>query len=121
MTFDELLAKYKNLFAENKQLKAEIAELRAKLGLSLPTEVAEIMNNATITKYSSSEDKIKIFMSLFIGRSDVYAKRWYSVKSEKSGYHPVCSNNWSELCNKSQYKCSACPNRKLLPLDNVDG
>lgn len=56
-------------------------------------------------------------MSLFIGRNDLYAKRWYSTKTERSGYQPVCGNEWSEVCNKQKYKCNNCPNRKLLPLD----
>ena len=57
-------------------------------------------------------------MSLFRGREDVYAKRWYSVKSEKSGYSPVCLNEWERgLCDKRKYKCNICPNRNLAPLN----
>jgi len=57
-------------------------------------------------------------MSVFRGREDVYAKRWYSAKTEKSGYTPVCLNEWeSGLCDKRKYKCNNCPNRNLAPLD----
>ena len=117
MTFDELLVKYKELSAENIMLKAENAKLRAQLGLCTPEKETETIDKSKINKYSSSEEKIQLFMSLFIGREDVYAKRWYSTKTEKSGYQPVCGNEWSEVCNKQKYKCNNCPNRKLLPLD----
>ena len=39
----------------------------------------------------------------------------------KSGYQPVCLNEWDpEVCNKSKYKCSDCPNRNLKSLDYND-
>ena len=118
MTFDELLVKLKELSAENQKLQSENAELRAKLGFSDSPRKTETIDENIINKYSSSEGKIQLFMSLFIGREDVYAKRWYSTKTEKSGYQPVCGNEWSEVCNKQKYKCNNCPNRKLLPLDS---
>lgn len=76
MTYDELLVKYKELSAENRKLRSENAELRAKLGLSASPQETETTDENRINKYSSSEDKINLFMSLFIGREDVYAKRW---------------------------------------------
>ena len=37
--------------------------------------------------------------------------------NRESGYQPVCENEWAQgLCDKKAYKCSACPNRKLMPL-----
>ena len=118
MTYDELFVKYKELSAENQKLKAENAELRTKFGLFATPHKTETTGEIIINKYSSSEDKINLFMSLFVGRDDVYAKRWYSTKTEKSGYQPVCGNEWSEVCNKQKNKCNNCPNRKLLPLDS---
>ena len=57
-------------------------------------------------------------MSLFRGREDVYAKRWHSEKSGKSGYRPVCLNEWNTwLCDKRKTKCADCENRKFAPLD----
>lgn len=41
-------------------------------------------------KNISSDEKIKIFMEVFNGRNDLYAKRWVSNKTGKSGYSPVC-------------------------------
>ena len=118
MTYDELFVKYKELSAENQKLKAENAELRTKLGLFATPHKTETTGEIIINKYSSSEDKINLFMSLFVGRYDVYAKRWYSTKTEKSGYQPVCGNEWSEVCDKQKNRCNNCPNRKLLPLDS---
>lgn len=70
-----------------------------------------------ITMYSSTADKIKLYMSLFIGRDDVYAKRWESKKG-KCGYSPVCLNEWiPTVCNKPNVKCSECENRSYASLD----
>jgi hypothetical protein len=67
-----------------------------------------------VTKESPSEDKIRLFRSLFRGRDDVYPKYWQSKKTDKKGYSPVCKNEWKTgLCNKPKVKCSVCPNRDL--------
>ena len=65
----------------------------------------------------SSEEKVRIFMKVFNGRTDLYAKRWTSNKTGKSGYSPVCKNEFSTYkCDKPRIKCSECPYRELLPL-----
>lgn len=117
MTYGELQKKYIQVCNENMRLRAENQDLRKRLRLSSSDK--EFNNQtAVINKHSTVDEKIDLYMSLFIGRDDVYAKRWYSVQSEKSGYQPVCGNEWSELCNKQKYKCNNCPNRKLLPLNS---
>lgn len=64
----------------------------------------------------SIQDKISLFRSLFFGRQDVYARRWESSQG-KSGYSPVCENEWREgICEKPRVKCAACSQRKLVPL-----
>jgi superfamily II DNA or RNA helicase len=50
------------------------------------------ITNRTVRKTSSIEEKYQLFVSLFAGRPDVHAKRFYSVKQGKSGYSPVCRN-----------------------------
>ena len=56
-------------------------------------------------------------MNLFKGRCDLYAKRWTSNKTGKSGYSPVCKNEFSMYkCDKPRVKCSECSYRELLPL-----
>lgn len=54
----------------------------------------ENIDKGTVTKFSSPQEKIKLFRSLFKGREDVYALRWQNAKMGKSGYSPVCSNKW---------------------------
>lgn len=67
----------------------------------------------------SNTEKIKLFRSLFRGRDGVYARLWLSQRTGKSGYSPVCKNEWATgICKKPRMKCSECPNRELLPLDD---
>jgi len=67
----------------------------------------------------SPADKIDLFRSFFRGRDDVYARLWISKKTGKSGYSPVCKNEWvPKICQKPNIKCSECSNRELLPLDD---
>lgn len=69
---------------------------------------------------STPEEKIHLFRSYFRGREDVFARRWYSSKTEKSGYSPVCANAWKYgVCIKPKGKCSKCENRVLVPLDDA--
>lgn len=64
-------------------------------------------------------ERIKLFRSLFRGRDDVYARLWVSRKTGKSGYTPVCRNEWKpKICQKPVAKCYECPNRELSPLDD---
>ena len=125
--YGKLLAENKVLAEEIKRLRTENAELKVRLGIvdAPQTELATMdfspLKGSLINKFSTPEEKIALFRSLFVGRTDVFARRWYGVTSGKSGYQPVCSNEWDdELCDKKKYKCSACPNRKLLPLTDRD-
>lgn len=67
------------------------------------------------------EKRIELFRSLFRGREDVFARRWYSKVTNKSGYQPVCVNQWRRgLCDKKAIKCAECPNRNFLSLGYDD-
>lgn len=64
------------------------------------------------------DDRVKLFRSLFRGREDVFARRWYSKTTGKAGYQPVCMNEWRiGVCDKKSVKCAECPNRNFLPLN----
>lgn len=77
--------------------------------------------DSQVTMQSTPSEKIRLFRDFFRGREDVFARRWYSTTTPKSGYQSVCSNEWENgLCDKRKYKCSECPNRKLLPLTDKD-
>lgn len=71
----------------------------------------------------SAANKISLFRSLFRGREDVYARLWISKKTGRVGYSPVCKNEWvRQICKKPIMKCSQCPNKEFLPLnDDVIG
>lgn len=120
--YSNMLEKYNLLLEENKKLKAELALLKDKTGLVMPeAEATPQISISSINKHSSPEEKINLFRSLFKGREDVFARRWYSKATDKSGYQPVCKNEWNEeFCDKKKYKCSICPNRKLMSLTDKD-
>src|SRR3990167_2225784 len=70
-----------------------------------------LMKNATL----SSADKIALFRSFFKGRDDVYPRRFENIRTKKSGYAPVCGNEWVPgVCAKPKIKCMECPNRRFL-------
>lgn len=79
--------------------------------VSRPEQVAGVNTGST------DEEKITLFLSLFRGREDVYARRYYSLKTGKSGYVPACQNEWVPgLCDKKAYRCPDCPHRAFMPL-----
>lgn len=123
LSYEELLKQYNILLFENKELKIQINKLSKRLGISAETEKKQafVSSGATINRSSSASEKISVYRSLFRGREDVFARRWYSKMTEKSGYQPACENEWCDgLCDKRKYKCSGCPNRKLLPIKDND-
>lgn len=102
----------KELIQIIQKLEKENKELKEKLYGKIEEKEAK-----TESKAISSEGKVKIFMEVFKGRTDLYAKRWTSNKTGKSGYLPVCKNEFSTYkCDKPRVKCSECPYRELLPL-----
>jgi hypothetical protein len=70
--------------------------------------------------HSTIEAKIALFRSLFRGRNDVYARRFTSRKTGKSGYAPACANEWVQgLCEKPRIKCAECPSRRFLAVTDA--
>ena len=122
MDYNTLLKKYNRLFEENESLKRENTKLRNLLSLKNENKNSDkCFSDAGVTQHSSSDAKIALFCSLFCGRADVFARRWHSKSTGKSGYQPVCQNEWADgLCDKRKYKCSACPNRQLMKLTDDD-
>ena len=133
------LDEFKALVASHEKLKAENERLRALLhvhgiddtvpeipfnqcGQDTPSQQLEMhfqgkLERAIISKQSQPQEKIVLFMSLFRGRPDVYARRWHS-KDEKAGYSPVCKNEWvPNICGKPKMKCANCSHAAYLPYD----
>lgn len=146
MTFEELLGKYQALLLENGSLKEEITNLNTKLGVSehraipdgrsdnvfvdslfpTPNALLEVSEHVSVGKTlqsnisgtSDPKDKIELYMSLFKGRDDVYAKRWENKNKGTDGYVPCCLYEWkSGLCRKPKGKCTACSNKDYARLD----
>lgn len=127
MNYDEIYKKYIELKEENKRLKNEIQALKSKFGIVNETSevLYDIKQSVTyeevdseVNNKSDVNKKIELYMSLFKGREDVYAKRWENNKINKAGYTPVCNNEWMKgLCNKKIVKCSECQYRSYSKLD----
>jgi hypothetical protein len=126
--FKTLLQKHQALLAENQALKEENLALKARLGLAESPESRisqdEVPQNVSSSepslhlKYSTNPtEKIRLFMFLFKGRDDVYAKRW-ETKEGRAGYAPVCQNEWKPgFCSKPEVKCASCAHRLYATLD----
>jgi hypothetical protein len=52
------------------------------------------MDLRSVCHTSPAEAKIALFRSLFRGRVDMYPRRFESRKTGRSGYAPVCANEW---------------------------
>ncbi len=66
---------------------------------------------------SPPRQKIALFRALFRGREDVYPRRFESRSTGKSGYSPVCANEWvTGICEKPRVKCATCHHRQFLPV-----
>ena len=96
LTYEELLDEYNRLLAENRLLHEEMDKLKALLNDRNSVTVPPIVKS-----YLSLEEKVDVFRNLFKGREEVFARRWYSRTTGKSGYQPVCRNEWDrQLCDK---------------------
>lgn len=72
---------------------------------------------AMVSATSTTREKIALFMSLFRGREDVFARRYHNLKTGQEGYTQVCRNAWDpQFCNHKLHKCGECPNRDFIPL-----
>ena len=98
MDYRKLLEKYNALLEQVDRLTKENIQLKAKLGLTeseltlktisakyterkIPDDESAQKNRfPRVDSTSDSLSKIRLFMSLFKGREDVYAKRWENKK-----------------------------------------
>lgn len=126
---EDIQEKCNHLLQQNEALRQENEVLKSLLyahGIEYkPKHVEEkVVAYSPITLPSvklSIEERVGIFHSLFKGREDVFARRWFSKTTGKSGYQPVCINEWRRgVCDKKKYKCADCPNRHFAPLTYQD-
>ena len=119
-SYQELKREREFLLERLAQLEKENERLRHQLEQYEPHGVAHETDPPAM-KRLSLQGKVTLFHSLFKGREDVFARRWQSRTSEKSGYQPVCINEWKpQLCDKRKFRCAECPNRQFAPLTDED-
>lgn len=94
--YNRLLEEAENLRMENSRLKAELRRAKPEPVQTTPDPVSDEKDGARIepagvdgefpvTLASDALLKIRLFMSFFKGRPDVYAKRWENERKGTSG------------------------------------
>lgn len=103
---DILKAELKQAIAECERLRAENAQLKARLGdfpkpaaapdVPLPaSQLPKTKLPETLTANSPPDQKVVRLRSLFRGRDDVYAVRWEG-KNGRTGYSPAGIRDWEQ-------------------------
>lgn len=114
---DAWQARLDELQSRTEVLRAELAHAEAELAAHRDTRP---MIPESVESKLAPDEKIDLFRRLFVGRDDVYARRWDSPKNGKSGYSPACANEWVRgICDKPKTKCAQCQNRRFLALDDT--
>ena len=123
-----ITAERDKLLAENRRLRRNYSTGSQAVGnvslppsnmktASLPLAGKRATDSVPINNDSPLSEKVKLFRSLFRGREDVFARQWWSQKSQRVGYSPVCRHEWNPAyCDKPRVKCSACPNQEYIPV-----
>ncbi|MDP3480657.1 MAG: hypothetical protein Q8R88_12865, partial [Desulfoprunum sp.] len=133
ISISELSEKCQVLLIENSKLKDEIRALKARLDIAearysgdeipgnksefeiIAPQAAEVSPQG-MSKNADEGEKIRLFISLFKGRDDVYARRWENRKKGTSGYSPSCLNEWKPVCVKPKGKCIGCTHKAYVAL-----
>lgn len=108
-------ARLQELEAERQSLITEIEQLKYQ---AMQNQVNKLSEISSLQQQFTSAEKIQIYMGLFRGRMDVFAKRWENLNTGKSGYSPACANEWIRgVCQKPKIKCSDCTKKAFIPLN----
>lgn len=100
---------------------ARLKRLLRKHGIAYEASTSPIVSAQKPMPRLSLEEKVMLFRGLFRGREDVFARHWYSPKTDKSGNQPACTREWNPAYyNKKNYKCAECPNREFQQLGYTD-
>ncbi len=123
-------ARLRELDRTREEARTRIASLRSELDTAREGPTAPLpFRSANNSAPQTPTDKVRLFISLFRGRPDVFPTRFVSKKTGKPGYAPACSNKWEPgLCAlRSGGKCGECANQSFLPvgdqvvLDHLQG
>jgi len=116
----EIEAELANLDHHRDQLLDELTQFRQQL-LQKDFAAQPMLNiqGITVNNHSSQEEKIRLFRSLFKGREDVFPRRFENSKTGKSGYAPVCRNEWQAgICQKPKISCLECNFRAFTAVND---
>jgi superfamily II DNA or RNA helicase len=114
----EIEAELSNLDIHRNQLLDELAQLHTE-SQKLASSQLSFHLHKSITFQSPETEKIRLFRSLFKGREDVFPRRFESLKTGKSGYAPVCRNEWvTGMCQKPEISCQDCNSRAFVPISD---
>ena len=116
----EIEAELANLDHHRDQLLDELTQLRRQLlQKDSPAQLLLNIQGITVNNQSSQEEKIRLFRSLFKGREDVFPRRFENSKTGKSGYAPVCRNEWQAgICQKPKVTCQECNFRAFTQVND---
>ncbi len=119
---EDVLAECHRLREENRRLRELLAQYRIEVpnttsGTSKQTAGEHQALPSPVSQESPAKEKIALFLNLFRGRKDVYAKRWES-KDGRSGYSPACVRDWDAIraSKPAERKKIEHKTRTLLPL-----
>lgn len=97
------------LAAQLAGLEESAEEIRIRLPLTLPAVAP-----------TTSSEKVRLFRSLFRGRTDVFPTRFVAKKTGKPGYAPACRNKFVKgVCELPKVRCGECPNQAFVPFDDT--
>jgi hypothetical protein len=116
----EIEAELANLDHHRDQLLDELTQFRQQLlQKDSPAQPRLNIQGITVNNHSSQEEKIRLFRSLFKGREDLFPRRFENSKTGKSGYAPVCRNEWlAGICQKPKIACQECNFRAFVQVND---
>jgi superfamily II DNA or RNA helicase len=110
---DELRRKLAELAAEIIRIEEKLSAAEAEAQLSFAAPGATMVQAP-----ETPAEKVALFLDLFGTRRSVFPQRWENAKTGRSGYSPVCDNEWrAGTCRKPQVKCTECPHQRFPWLD----
>ncbi len=112
-------ARLASLDRDRQDARNEIEVLRKQLDGLESVPDAGTAQPLTAPVPRTPEEKIRLFRSLFRGRTDVFPTRFVSRKTGKPGYAPVCANKFVRgVCDLPRVKCGDCPNQAFHAVDD---
>jgi len=100
------------------EARAKIESLRSELAAVSTLNSLAVTSNFEVPNTPSG--KVRLFRSLFRGRTDIFPTRFVSKKTGIPGYAPACSNKFETgICLlKAGGKCSDCVNQAFVVVDD---